>query len=251
MGTNTLNIRGTITQGGNNVTSGYVRVKNQNRNLIQVVRIGVMDTGESPPTPNFYDLWWRADSPEIVADQGDTLELAVYSLTVPNAEALLADPVTYLPTIPTQTRMLTSDDLSVVVWNIAAAADQLPGIPVIVPEDKETEPNHPINPNYTNKSSPYWTWLVPSDPEGYPIHFKIEWSTNPSFSSGVGTATTQSGDALRGNFYYEANPGMAYVQVPVSGVPATHYGVRCHYRMSFVNFGSYYWRVSATDNVNR
>jgi hypothetical protein len=258
-------IQGYVYQGGSKILNGFVRLRNTNLpDVITVARIGVMNDGTSNPpvTDGIYDAWWSSlgnPSAPDVARVGDIFEVSVYELDsvadINLPVELLMEPVGTLdaPIIPAFNISAVTQahiDAGMMIYDVYAAANSLPQAVTIVPEDLENG----YNLRFTNNSTVKWVWTIPADNENQPIHFKVEWSKDPSFPSTpgvVGVATTLPTDPTRTLFKYEYNPNV-FGAFPSTGVE-NRTGWRCMLQMnlgsSLSNDGEYYWRVSATDGT--
>ena len=255
-------IQGRIYQSGSLITSGLVRVRNINKpDVIVVVPIGQMNDGT--PNTGFYDAWWvsgGATSAPDVATLGDVFEVSVYPLNAVNdlslpVELMMNPVTTSVPPIvaaqnaPALTQAHISAGLQ--VYDVYATVNSLPRQIVIIPEDITLG----FNLRFTNNPVVKWAWEIPADDENQPIHFKVEWSKDPSFpthiAGKVGTATTLPDDPTRALFRYEYNPG-TFGLFPSGGV-LNRTGWRCFLEMNLGTTadkdGEYYWRVCATDGT--
>ena len=253
MPTNILAVGGTIQQGGTSVTSGYVRIKNASETgMIGYAQIGGTDHLGNTLPAGTYEVWQYGfnSSSTVTAKTGDVLSLTVYSTSqVPDPTVLLNDPVTVTPMFVMQTYTLTDADMTgVVTWNVNGQANQPPLAPVILAKDMTTN----TNPDFTNNASVYWMWTIPSDPDGDPVSFKVEWAKDSAFTTNHGTATTAANDPARTQFSYEINPSVWDGNFQGGqGVPSQYYGNRCRFLIPLPSDGTWYWRVGATDNVLR
>jgi hypothetical protein len=248
MANNVLNISGLVYQGPVMITSGYVRAQNTNKSdLIAVVPIGEYETGDLEAAR--YDIWFRALSGQPnVCDADDIIELSVYNNLVNVADLLL-------PTIPPSVNVnrlfpvklmspLTTAQVSssYVAYNIQGVTNELPGLPVIKSEE---------NTAFTSQRILEWVWRCPTDPDSDTVHFQLEWSQNPSFPSPGGTNrydTRNGGDVV--SFTYESATNY-WRPFPTGGLISAHYGKKCKFRIEMAGAGTYYWRVRATDNIDR
>lgn len=258
-------VSGYVYQAGNKLLEGFVRVRNPNTDALVVARIGYLNDGStnSPTTDGYYDAWWISGgdaNAAIVANVNDTLEISVYPLDavadVNNPTELTLEPVqtTKNPVFPSiQTTAITQAEIDskIMTFDVYAPANVLPDSIVILSEDKELG----YNLHYTNNSTLRWAWVIPSDPENNAIHFKVEWSKDSSFPNTpgeTGVATTLPTDPNRTLFRYESNPGV-FTAFPSNGI-AGRAGWKCIFETSVGSAssadGEYYWRVSATDNID-
>ena len=248
MSGNTLNIRGLVKSGNVVITDGYVRAINTNKpSNVDVVRIGSFEDGT--PEAGRYDVWFKVQSgePDVFA-VGDVFRLSLHNLEADaNAGTNPVYPAKNLLPV-TQEQF----DLSLINYELQAAINSLPELPVIVASD---------NLQYTNNSDGVvnWTWVIPSDPEQDNVHFQLEWTNDQLFQHGIRHYTTNPKDdrvndqspSDRQFFSYEQAPGASWISFPSTGVTKNEYGKKCRFRTVLPSDGTYYWRVRATDDVDR
>lgn len=237
MAGNTFNISGQVKQGAVLVTSGYVRVTNLNRpSSFSVVPIGTFEDGTLEA--GRYDAWLRAQEGEMdVVAIGDVFELKVFNSlndATSNINPLFAGQQT--PAINT-----SSFNISYLYYDLQLVPNMLPGLPVISSED---------NQRYSNSRVVYWTWTVPSDPDNDTIHFQVEWSQNSNFLSGTTRLYSTLATLDRSLFSYETSPG-TWSAFPADGISPMYYGKKCRIRIAMSQDSAYYWRIRATDAIDR
>lgn len=236
MAGNTFNISGQIKQGAALVTSGYVRVQNLNRsNALAIVPIGLFEDGTLEA--GRYDAWFRAQigDADVVA-VGDIFEFSVFGTlddAMNNTGALFA---------PQQTLPIdnTAFELSYLSHQLQLVENLLPGLPIISSED---------NSRYLNNKVVYWTWTTPIDPDGDNIHFELQWAKNSEFAPVEKTYNTLYA-VDRSVFSYEITPDN-WLPFPSTGMTPANYGKRCRIRLTMGGNSAYYWRIRATDNIDR
>lgn len=246
MASDVLNISGIVYQGASTVTSGYVRAQNRNNPaLVSVVPIGEYETGEVEA--GRFDIWFRAIGTETsIATVGDVIELTVYNngvnlldirqQTVPSAT--LASRL-FLKLMPPLTPQQINNGY--IFYEIQGITNELPQSPIILPENNIQD---------TNKQVIEWIWQSPIDPDKDRLHFQLQWSTSPTFA-GVVTMSYDTRDEHPVDlFTYERLPGV-WEQFPQSGLLSDHYGKKCRFKIKMARDGVYYWRVRATDGVDR
>ncbi len=248
MANNVLNISGLVYQGAVLITAGYVRAQNLNiPSMVKVAAIGTYETGDLEA--GRYDVWFRSLTEQaFVCNVGDVIELSVYNLqaSITDLQAeTVAPSVNVNRLFPPKTLPVLTEaqvNASYVAYNIQGVTNELPGLPII---------NAAENIQFTNSKNIEWIWKCPTDSDGDTIHFQLEWSLDPSFPLIAGTNrydTRNSNDAAM--FSYESADGI-WKAFPLSGLPNAHYNKRCRFKITLSSDGTYYWRVRATDNVDR
>lgn len=239
MAGNTFNITGHVRQGAVDITTGYVRVQNINKpSIVALVAIGQFEDGTLEAAR--YDAWFRAQegNPDVVAID-DVFELKVFGTlgdATNNINPLFA---------AKQTTPITEAQFNVsyLTYELEVTNNVLPGLPEIRSEDYN---------RYANNRTQYWVWVIPSDSDGDSIHFQLEWSTSSEFPAGSSTHLYDTTKTLDRSFFsYETSPGVWNSSFPSSGVPASAYGKKCRFRITTDADGVYYWRVRATDAIDR
>ena len=237
MSGNTLNISGQVKQGATLVTSGYVRIQNLNRpSAIVIVPIGTFEDGTLEA--GRYDAWFRAqeEDSDIVAI-GDVFELKVFSA--------LSDATNNISSLfnAQQTPVITiaNFNISYLNYELQLSRNLLPNLPVISSEDIE---------RYANNRVVYWTWITPTDPDGDNIHFQLEWGPNSEFFIGTTKIYNTLDSVDRSLFSCEVSPDN-WQSFPFAGITPLNYGKKCRIRIVMTNDSAYYWRIRATDAIDR
>ena len=145
-----------------------------------------------------------------------------------------------MPAQQTPAITIANFNISYLNYELQLTQNTLPNLPVISSED---------NARYDNNRVVYWTWVVPTDPDGDNIHFEIQWGQNSDF---LGTTKTYStlNAVDRSAFSYESSPN-SWQSFPSTGITPLNYGKKCRIRVTMTNDSKYYWRVRATDAIDR
>ena len=234
---NTFNISGLVYRGANLMTNGYIKVRNTNKpEQVTIVPAGSFEDGSLEV--GRYDAWFRTqEEQDIVVETGDVFELTVFNTfgDAVNDINKLSDAI--------QTDGIADGDIGVgyLQFNVQITANMLPSLPQILSDD---------NVRYTNNRTLYWTWIAPNDVDGDSLHFQIEWSPTSEFlpANTVAYDTTKALD--RSLVSWQDNYGN-WVAFPAGGLPNVAYGNRCKLRITMDTSGYFYWRVRATDQINR
>lgn len=232
-----FNISGQVKQGAILVTSGYIRAQNLNRqNVVAIAPIGIFEDGSLEA--GRYDAWFRSQEGGIdVVAQGDVFELKVFNTlsdATNNTNALHS---------AQRTAAVTAEafNISYMSYELQLVQNLLPAVTVIPSES---------NLRYTNSRVVYWTWNVPVDPDGDSIHFQVEWGQDHAFAAGTTRTYSTLNTVDRSLFSYENSPD-SWLSFPATGITSTNYGKKCRIRITMSGDATYYWRVRATDAIDR
>jgi hypothetical protein len=126
-----------------------------------------------------------------------------------------------------------------IIGNYAFVADREDGLYVLKYLGSSPDsPNlsQPIDNSYINENTPSFTWYVPSDVDGDPLHFKVEISADNSFTNQIPDSPFES----------QINP-LNFNPFP----PLPQGRGTCSFTVpSQLSNGDYWWRVAAWDGKN-
>lgn len=145
------------------------------------------------------------------------------------------DPATDFGMEQTVTVSISAEDLAgnIMIPNsysftTAGAGNIAPASPILI---------SPNDGSYTNVTTPQLSWLVPTDPNNDPLHFKVEISISENFANQVAGSPFESQQSTIG-----------FIPKP----PTAAGSGSCSYTLQSAlnDDGTYYWRVSARDDFS-